>query len=116
MSRVEASHFEPDNTAILHSPIMRIHLVLSILGLVSSVLGLSDGLGSDVGSAFNETEGRHTNNWAVLVDTSRYWFNYRVCRDVQLVRSSGPVLTDHLEQTGLARSSARVVRPSSTSR
>ena len=23
-----------------------------------------------------ETSG-HSNNWAVLVDTSRYWFNYR---------------------------------------
>ena len=22
----------------------------------------------------------HTNNWAVLVCASRYWFNYRVCR------------------------------------
>lgn len=22
----------------------------------------------------------HTNNWAVLVFASRYWFNYRVCR------------------------------------
>ncbi len=21
--------------------------------------------------------GGHTNNWAVLVDTSRFWFNYR---------------------------------------
>lgn len=34
-------------------------------------------------AAMNETveagaEGRHTNNWAVLVCTSRYWFNYRV--------------------------------------
>ena len=100
MSRVEASHFEPDNTAILHSPIMRIHLVLSILGLVSSVLGLSDGLGSDVGSVSNETEGRHTNNWAVLVDTSRYWFNYRVRRDVQLVRLSEPLPTVLLSKVG----------------
>src|SRR5579872_1099209 len=23
--------------------------------------------------------GNHTNNWAVLVCASRYWFNYRVC-------------------------------------
>ena len=22
---------------------------------------------------------QHTNNWAVLVCSSRYWFNYRVC-------------------------------------
>ena len=26
----------------------------------------------------NSTSGRHTNNWAVLVCASRYWFNYRV--------------------------------------
>ncbi|KAH3668059.1 hypothetical protein OGAPHI_001813 [Ogataea philodendri] len=25
----------------------------------------------------NSTESRHTNNWAVLVSTSRFWFNYR---------------------------------------
>jgi hypothetical protein len=25
-------------------------------------------------------EKQHTNNWAVLVCSSRYWFNYRVCR------------------------------------
>ena len=23
------------------------------------------------------SKSRHTNNWAVLVDTSRFWFNYR---------------------------------------
>ena len=28
----------------------------------------------------------HTNNWAVLVCSSRYWFNYRVC----------PITTDTL--------------------
>ncbi|KAG7812202.1 hypothetical protein KL921_001434 [Ogataea angusta] len=27
--------------------------------------------------ALNTTEPRHTNNWAVLVSTSRFWFNYR---------------------------------------
>jgi GPI-anchor transamidase subunit K len=25
------------------------------------------------------SESAHTNNWAVLVCASRYWFNYRVC-------------------------------------
>ncbi|XP_039276197.1 putative GPI-anchor transamidase [Nilaparvata lugens] len=25
----------------------------------------------------SQVEARHTNNWAVLVDTSRFWFNYR---------------------------------------
>jgi hypothetical protein len=26
---------------------------------------------------FAESTTRHTNNWAILVDTSRFWFNYR---------------------------------------
>jgi len=30
--------------------------------------------------AADDTEKRHTNNWAVLVSSSRYWFNYRVSR------------------------------------
>jgi len=34
-------------------------------------------LGELYGSA-NGTAVRHTNNWAVLVCASRYWFNYRV--------------------------------------
>jgi len=29
------------------------------------------------GCLFEGLESRHTNNWAVLVDTSRFWFNYR---------------------------------------
>lgn len=32
--------------------------------------------GSPAGSGSTST---HTNNWAVLVSSSRYWFNYRVC-------------------------------------
>ena len=35
--------------------------------VISSELELPD--------AFSKS--RHTNNWAVLVDTSRFWFNYR---------------------------------------
>jgi glycosylphosphatidylinositol transamidase (GPIT) subunit GPI8 len=26
---------------------------------------------------FAQSTTRHTNNWAILVDTSRFWFNYR---------------------------------------
>ena len=26
---------------------------------------------------FAQASTRHTNNWAILVDTSRFWFNYR---------------------------------------
>jgi len=33
---------------------------------------------ADVVEKFLSRSG-HTNNWAVLVSTSRFWFNYRVC-------------------------------------
>jgi phosphatidylinositol glycan class K len=33
----------------------------------------------------NTTTSRHTNNWAVLVCASRYWFNYRVSSVVNIV-------------------------------
>ena len=51
---------------------MKILLALSVLScallsVICSELELPD--------AF--TKSRHTNNWAVLVDTSRFWFNYR---------------------------------------
>jgi glycosylphosphatidylinositol transamidase (GPIT) subunit GPI8 len=29
-----------------------------------------------------QTESNHTNNWAVIVDTSRFWFNYRHAANV----------------------------------
>merc|ERR1719319_1929082 len=32
---------------------------------------------SELGLPSSSTSSRHTNNWAVLVDTSRFWFNYR---------------------------------------
>lgn len=37
-------------------------------------------VGSQLGELYggNGTATRHTNNWAVLVCASRYWFNYRV--------------------------------------
>lgn len=31
---------------------------------------------------FGNPVSSHTNNWAVLVCASRYWFNYRVCPKV----------------------------------
>lgn len=30
----------------------------------------------------DQEEIRHTNNWAVIVDTSRFWFNYRHAANV----------------------------------
>ena len=34
-------------------------------------------LGSELELPEEFSKSRHTNNWAVLVDTSRFWFNYR---------------------------------------
>ena len=64
---------------------MRILTWLLALGL-SSVYVLAtpqrishEDVGSQLGELYgNGTAGRHTNNWAVLVCASRYWFNYRV--------------------------------------
>ncbi|XP_059092127.1 putative GPI-anchor transamidase [Tigriopus californicus] len=46
------------------------------LALVSGTSPPSDLPASFVSSATSSSQG-HSNNWAVLVDTSRFWFNYR---------------------------------------
>jgi glycosylphosphatidylinositol transamidase (GPIT) subunit GPI8 len=46
----------------------------------------------------NTTTSRHTNNWAVLVCASRYWFNYRVSSIVIIV-SFCKILTGSTWQT-----------------
>lgn len=45
--------------------------VLLLLNLIIGLNGLDDNTGSS-----------HTNNWAVIVDTSRFWFNYRHAANV----------------------------------
>lgn len=47
----------------------------SIIRLVFGAFLLTAVLGSD--ESQNDSTSRHTNNWAVLVSTSRFWFNYR---------------------------------------
>jgi phosphatidylinositol glycan class K len=42
---------------------------------------------SAVGAA---SESKHTNNWAVLVCSSRYWFNYRVRRPLSCAHAARP--------------------------
>ena len=46
-------------------------LIASLLYISSSAISSE----LDLPEAFSKS--RHTNNWAVLVDTSRFWFNYR---------------------------------------
>ncbi|OXA63799.1 putative GPI-anchor transamidase [Folsomia candida] len=43
---------------------------------IAAVILLNDGL-IGTSHSFNFDASNHTNNWAVLVDTSRFWFNYR---------------------------------------
>ncbi|KAI3984123.1 hypothetical protein MKX01_035250 [Papaver californicum] len=46
--------------------------------LVALVLAATTGISNAIGSAsFSSSSTMHTNNWAVLVCTSRFWFNYR---------------------------------------
>lgn len=54
-------------------------IVSGLLGLLclSSVLAESGFSPSEVTEKSQFREARHTNNWAVLVSTSRFWFNYR---------------------------------------
>lgn len=47
---------------------LRIFLTVLLFSFASAV---------DPLEKFAEATKRHTNNWAILVDTSRFWFNYR---------------------------------------
>lgn len=53
---------------------------LALLSVSISALFASakDGKEAAVKGFFGQQQQGHTNNWAVLVCTSRYWFNYRV--------------------------------------
>lgn len=54
-------------------------LILGLLTLLSTATALSHEVEQHVSDFMANTapDGRHTNNWAVLVCSSRYWFNYR---------------------------------------
>lgn len=47
------------------------------VALVSTILLLTVTAGLDDDRVHDFFQSGHTNNWAVLVDTSRFWFNYR---------------------------------------
>ena len=51
--------------------------LLAVLVVVAAVWRLDPVLGTELELPEAFTQSRHTNNWAVLVDTSRFWFNYR---------------------------------------
>jgi len=54
---------------------MEVHVCrLALLSTVALLRASADFNGDRVGDFF---QSGHTNNWAVLVDTSRFWFNYR---------------------------------------
>ncbi len=56
-------------------------LILIIVSLLLAIpaIALDDAVINQVTNLFStNTTGQHTNNWAVLVCSSRYWFNYRV--------------------------------------
>jgi len=51
--------------------------LVAVLVVVAAVWRLDPVLGTELELPEAFTQSRHTNNWAVLVDTSRFWFNYR---------------------------------------
>lgn len=59
---------------------MRLYILGLLLSLISAVWAMTPQLQDQVSAFYGNgtATGRHTNNWAVLVCSSRYWFNYRV--------------------------------------
>ncbi|XP_026279100.1 putative GPI-anchor transamidase [Frankliniella occidentalis] len=55
--------------------ILKLKIVLSLLLLSFKLCFSEKAIDSRIPEGFQK--GTHTNNWAVLVDTSRFWFNYR---------------------------------------
>ena len=53
-------------------------LALLSLSIPALFAFAKDGKEATVKGFFGQQQQGHTNNWAVLVCTSRYWFNYRV--------------------------------------
>ena len=64
-------------TALIMRFLQCLPFVGVLLGLLTTSYGIPDGSVEQLFSA-NGTAGDHTNNWAVLVCASRFWFNYRV--------------------------------------
>lgn len=56
---------------------MRFNLLLSLLTLLVSGVFAEDPLLSNAETVASGSEHQHTNNWAVIISTSRFWFNYR---------------------------------------
>ena len=50
-----------------------VFMVISLFGLIQSIICKEN----SIPKSFVDNARGHTNNWAVLVDTSRFWFNYR---------------------------------------
>ena len=62
--------------------------VLILVFVASCVVLLAVGVQSH-GANSSTNDAKHTNNWAVIVDTSRFWFNYRHAANVlSIYRSS----------------------------
>lgn len=65
-----------------HALEMRLHQLLVCLAIwtVGSLAASEHAVAEFYGR--HASSSGHTNNWAVLVCASRYWFNYRVCRGI----------------------------------
>ena len=52
--------------------------LIRLLWLLSCLVYVVNGQAEAAAEFFGRHGSSHTNNWAVLVCASRYWFNYRV--------------------------------------
>jgi len=59
-----------------------------LLSLLSFFLGAHAGPTEGIDKFLSRSG--HTNNWAVLVSTSRFWFNYRVLPPVSVIDETRP--------------------------
>jgi hypothetical protein len=89
LSLIEDSDKRETELSYSYISIIMRHLALAVAQLVLAWLAAANpstipeqasyaDVAGQLSNLYGANETRHTNNWAVLVCASRYWFNYRV--------------------------------------
>lgn len=77
MARLNSTTRERSLRSFVPGSLMLLFLLLLLILLATRVHSAISSDASSAGAASTTTTTMHTNNWAVLVCTSRFWFNYR---------------------------------------
>lgn len=97
--------------------VVNLFKVLPSLFAVFAYVAIAAGQEAPVQSFFERHGGSasvHTNNWAVLVCSSRYWFNYRVSACVRLLSAGAEAVCQHMANAlGMYRTVKRLGIPDS---